>query len=494
MAYVEPMANPNMVKGAPSVNPSGKPFSRDVVKAARSAPGTDGVVCYSGYVQSGDPSRLSDSQKWLDYSNAFMRPPVAIAALLRSALLLGAQWTLTENESGGKAARKGLDVVQRGLLEARLPKPWPEVVAKASMQWFNGFSLHATALARRKDGLVAYTDIAHRPAHTIERWARASEFEPFTAAIQRSKQSGAEIPIPLADAFYLVNDTLGDGPTGVGVLRLVLERIRRADNYEKLEGVEAFASMGGMPVPRAPLEEIAGATEGDTSAKQSAINSATAELRRVAGERIKTPERQPYMLLDSATYKGADQSISAIKKWDLEIVKGELQGLPEIRKIISDIDLDIARMLGVEFVLVGGGDTAGSFGMHESKISMFAATLSAELVKIGQCATDQLARRLCAANGLDPDEACPTLVAAPIAMEDVEKTARTLGLLNMAGLKPNHPAKIQMFERMGLRWEDEAELGLPRMPSGFGGAPKDPAVPPVDDPAVDPVPPAKEPA
>lgn len=487
------MANPNMRKGAPSVNARGRgaPFSAAITKAAsRSAPGTDGVVAYAGYVKTGDPARLSPTQKWIDYANAFSRPPVAIAAMLRSALFSGVEWSLVENEAGGKAARRGVEICEQGLLKARMPKTWSNVVGKASMKWFNGFSLHATAMGRRSDGLVVFTDLAHRPAHTIERWLRSTETSPFETAVQRSPESGATYPIPLNECLYLVNDALGDGPQGVGVLRLVLERIRRADNYEKLEGTEAFSSMGGMPVPRAPLEEIAGATQGDTTAKAAAIVAATAEIRGVVGERIKTPEKQPFMLLDSATYKGANpDTISSIQKWGIELVKGELQGLVEIRKIITDLDLDIARMLGVEFVFVGGGDTAGTFGMHESKISMFAASLAADLDAMGRTATDQLCRRLCAANGLDPDDACPQLLASPVGTEDVEKAVRTLGLLNMAGLAPNHPTKIAVFKRLNFPWQDEPDLTIPRVPPPFGAPAKDvqPVDPEADPPPVDPV-------
>jgi hypothetical protein len=202
-----------------------------------------------------------------------------------------------------------------------------------------------------------------------------------------------------------------------------------------------------------------------------------------------------YVVLDSATYKNDDGTITAIPKWRIEILKAELQGLDAIRKVITDYELDIARMLGVEFVFVGGGDTAGTYGMHESKVSLFGAQLGSDSALVAAQLTE-LGRRLVAANGLDPDDAAPTFVPSPISTEDILKVAQTLVQIGLAGLPPNHPAKKQMFERMNLTWEDEPEPVMPRIdPTGGGaavapgGIPKPPADPNVPDrPAPDPKP------
>jgi hypothetical protein len=198
-----------------------------------------------------------------------------------------------------------------------------------------------------------------------------------------------------------------------------------------------------------------------------------ANIENVVANRIKTPETQQYVVLDSATYKGENpDTITNIKKWDIEIIKAELQGLDAIRKVITDYELDIARMLGVEFVFVGGGDTAGTYGMHESKVSLFGAQLGSDSALVAAQLTE-LGRRLVAANGLDPDDAAPTFVPSPISTEDILKVAQTLVQLGLAGLPPNHPAKKQMFERLNLTWEDEPEPVMPRIDptGGPGGGP-----------------------
>lgn len=460
----------------PRRNTEGRAFTRaNVAKAAKAAPGHDGVVAYAGYVSTGEKSsKLTGSQKWVTFANAYHYPAVAIAQQLRSYLVDGVTWSLKPNEAGSTEEQKrGVEVCQQGLLDARLPKPWPEVASKAAnTAYFEGFSIHATALGRRKDGQVVFTDIDHRPGHTIEKWWRKNKGKagPFTLVEQRTPD-GETFEIPLDECLYLVNDSISSSPEGVGVLRLVVERLRRIDKYEGLEGSEMFSSMGGMPIPRAPIEEIATNASGTEEQKRAAVLEATQQLRDVAAERVKSPEKQPYMMLDSATYRGTDpNTVSTVKKWDIEIVKSEQQGLPETRKTINDYDLGVARVLGIEFVYSGGNDSAGTYGQHESKVQLFAASLTSWLVRLANRATQQLLRRLCVMNGIDPDTACPTLVPSPVRAIDVMLAVDMLVKLSMAGLKANHAAKKLLFERAGLPWEDEDEPVLPRATSGGGGS------------------------
>jgi hypothetical protein len=455
--------NPNMVKGGPSINPSGISKKR--------ALGSDGVTSFAGYVSEiGEgSSKLTGRQKWITYANAFSHPAVAIALLIRSALLAGTKWSLEPNPAGGADADRGAEIVEQGLLSARLPKPWSAVVRKAGMHWFNGFSMHAAALGRRADGAVVFTDIAHRPQHTIDKWFRADPQSPWESVEQRTDE-GKTYPIDLDQCLYLVHDVVGDAPTGTGVLRFVVERLRRIEKYEGLEGSELFSSMGGTPIYRAPLEELGNAAPSGSSAEEVATykSTRTEAIRSVVQNRIKTPERQMYLGLDSKTYEGSDpNTISTVKKWDIEIVKGELQGLPEIRKVISDLHLDVARILGVEFAFVGGGDTAGTYGMHESKVELFTSTMQTTLTDIATAADRQLVRRLIAANGLDPDTAAPRLVPSRVRPRDVLRTAQALGAIQLAQLPPNHPAKIALFGDLELPWvdEEEGDIMAPRRPA-----------------------------
>lgn len=443
------------------------------------ATGYDGVSAYGGFVAPSpdDASYLRGTERFRTFAKIRRRAPVSIATQLRAALFSGVQWDLEPNEAGGPDADRGVEIVRRGLLEARFQgKSWPHVVARAADgRYFLGHSVFATALGRTADGLVKYTDIAHRPQHTLERWLRADpsdETTPFVAVTQRSPM-GHVAELALTDCFYLANDIGEDAPTGRAALADVAERWDRAVRYEAHEGTELFTSLGGTPVARIPQEELRDDAEKKHGTDQDKIltfiRSRTQKILDFVAKRIKNPDVQQWLALSSATYKDPTTgTYSGVKKWDVEIVKGELQGLTEVRQIVRDFDLDIARMLGVEFVMVGGGDTSGTFGMHESKISMLGATLSSESWAMARAAEDQLCRRLVAANGLDPETATPSLVPSPIAVDDVLKATQALVQLNAANLPLNHPAKRTIFDRLHLPYQDEEPptLTLP----GFGDA------------------------
>lgn len=461
-----------MQKGKPSVNPAGR--GAPVAKAKR-AVGHDGVIAHGGRISTGERNaKLVGSEKWLTYRNSYQHPAVAISLLLRNALFAGVRWSLEENSMGGAPAARGLEVVEQGLLDARLAKPWKRIAAKAGMFWANGVSVHAAALGRRPDGVVTYTDIGHRPPHTFDTWHRKDPQSPWESIGQRIS-TGETYTLPLSECLYVVNDAVSDSPEGEGVLRFVVERLRRITQYETMEGSEIFSSMGGTPIARVPWEEINSKLGENLTEDQIAAERtrATSNITTIVSDRIKTPEKRQYAVLDSATYEGTDpNNITSIKKWDIEIIKGELQGLPEIRKVINDLHLDVARILGVEWVFMGS--EGGAYAMHADKTSMFAATLSGDLAAIASAANQQLVRRLVAANGLDPDLAAPTLVPSPIGSKDVEKVARSLGLIQMAGLPPNHPAKVALFEMLELPWQDEDSIEQDMMlPRGNGKPPPD---------------------
>lgn len=497
-----------MIKGAPSLNPSG-------IAKARTAPGYDGQVAYGGILDVGEQDlRLTGTQRWKTVANMYRRPPVAIWARLRDALFSGIGWSATENEAGGKDAKRGLEVVEQGLLKARFgtganAKPWAKVAARAiNGAAAVGHSVHATAIGRRSDGLVVYTDIAHRPQNTLEQWLRErqdDESTPFVAVVQRAR-NGQTKRLDLDECLYVVNDngTNSDAPIGAGMLFLIAERVRMLGVYEPLEGSELASSMGGIPVTRVPLEEMKAtlkaklAKEGvDENAPTFASKLGAAllaklkPLREFVGRRYKDPSKLAWYELDSATYPTTDGNPTNVPKWGLEIVKGEQQGLEEMNVIITREDLNIARMLGVEHVFIGGGDTAGTYGAHESKITALGAAMNAEAGLFAFVAGQQLARRIVRSNGLDPDTATPTLVPSPMMRTDVARAVDALVKLNMAGLKPNHPAKKAVFEGLDLPYEPEDELILPRLPYG-GGQPIPGDDPPKDPPEDDPK--AKKPA
>jgi hypothetical protein len=350
------------------------------------------------------------------------------------------------------------------------------------MSYFNGSSIHAAALARRKDGMVVYSDIAHRPMHTIQRWISPNNVAPYVE-VEQHIPDGTTKRIPLNEALYVVEKMLSDDPFGVGVLRLVVERIRRANAYEAIEGSEVFSSLGGLPVVRVPIEEMMKELDGLEEAERNAeiVKRCTA-IENAVKNRIKTPEKQQYLKLDSKTYEGPDANkITNIPKWAVEIVKGQLQGLTETRKIVTDLHMDVARIMHVAFVYIGGGDTKGTFGAHDSMFDAFLRQLDTNNNRTAVRATNQLARRQVAANGLDPDVACPTLRVEKLTRESMLEALQALGLLNAAAPHAKDPLRNKVREHYQFPPEPEGVLDDMRAPRTKAKSPAKDDVANLDD-------------
>ena len=483
-----------MKRGEPSINMHGR--GAPVAKANAPA-GTDGVSAYGGYVYSGEANTdLIGRKKWITLSNALNKAIVATGVRYFTNLLSGTEWNAEPNADGGKGAKRGADLVTKGLLDAPLAKPWPQIVRKQALYRMLGNAIHATAMRRRaSDGIVVYSAIDHRPQPTIERWVRPDEFSPWDAVVQRSPQSGALIEISLDECWYSVDDTISDSPEGVGLLRHIIDHVRRLEVYEALEGKAYSEDLGGIPIGRAPLAEIekmVGLPGKKPEDVKAAKDQRTQVLRDVLDKRKKTPDQSQWLLLDSDVYANADQTKTNIAKWGLDLVKSETANLPDINTLITRVRFEIACALGIEWVLLGSGDN-GSFALSADKTSMFASTLQTTLSELAYSATHQLARRLVAANGLDPDTCTPKLVAEPISTDAIETCTRSLANLAMAGLPPNDPARNVIRSRLRLPPEPDFAYDLGR-PSRLIPLVGDPVTPPAGEAVVDPQKPGSEPA
>jgi hypothetical protein len=466
----------------------GRSLSSFFTGGAKPAPvtkpsGSDGVYSYGGYLASGERSNaLVGPQKWVTYTNALNYPIIATGCYYSTGLLAGTEWHCEPNELGGADADRAVEIVEQGLLKAQLPTPWSAVVAKMSLFEYMGFALCEWIVKTRADDMVVFADIAHRPQYTIDRWDKPDEQQPWQAVSQLTHAGGRYV-IPRSRLFYCVADRLTDSPDGVGRLRHVVELHRQLEVLEALEGHAFQTDLRGMPLARAPLSELkALALQRNPGASDDEVRAfvaaATANIREIAANSAKTPDKVPYILFDSEPFKGADPNVfTGVLRWTFELIKGQTNGLPDVNVLIKRKQAEIARLLGIEFAMMG--QAGGAYSMHEDKTSMFATFLQNTLTTIAACATRDLARVLVALNGLDPDTCCPKLVAEPISTDAIETTCRALSYLGQAGLPQDWEGWNVILKRMHLPPLPEMTPAM----MGMLGIARRPAAPRVAAPA-----------
>jgi hypothetical protein len=462
-------------------------FSRKTVPITKPG-GSDGVWAPGGYLFSGEKkASLIGDQKWVTFDNTVANCiTVAAAVRIWTKLHGSAEWTVEPNPQGGKDAEKCADLVQEGLLDALMSRPWNRIVAKAGFgATFKGFAMFEQIMRRRSDGMIVTADLQHRPQYTISRWDKVDEQSPWIGVEQRTK-SGATYYLVRDRLLYVVDDDITDSPDGVGVLRHVIEHARRVERYEQLEGWQAETDLRGMPIGSAPLEELrqaavsaANIDPNDTAAIDAYVNAQTKWLQDLLKQHIKTPELSA--LIDSAVYKslGQDATPTASRKWGFDVVKGQASGATEVRAAINSINREILRVMCSEWLLMG--DSEGARSVHEDKTKMYGMALNGSLENIGSAVTMGPARRIVALNGFDPDTCTPIVKPMPLPLESIEAACRALQLIAQAGdpIRPGDDAPDVLRKRMKLppRPELTPEM-MGAIPRGGGVDPSTPGTPP----------------
>lgn len=448
-------------KGGPSPNPRGRGVSKAFSSASVPGPtrpaGSDAVAIYGGFITNGERRReLVSTEKWKTYDNLTLNVAIIASAVNIWTQLGGsAKWTAEPNERGGKNAQRAADIVTEGLLDAQMSKPWRQVVRRQIMKKFRGFAMHEAIIRRRHDGKIIFGDIQHRPQWSVFRWDKPDEQTPWQG-IEQLTRSGRTFYIPRERLLYSVEDTLTDSPDGVGVLRQLAESARVLEVYRTLEGIGLQNDLRGMPVIKAPLGLIrqnaisAGVAADDETAISAYIDGATKWARDFLEGHSKTPDQG--MLLPSDPFYSLDaaKSPSGVLQWSFDIVKGATSSMPEVGAAIARVTRDIAQVMCAEWLLLGSADAGGAYSMHADKTAMFGQVINSTLGDIADDAERDLAARLVALNGMDPETCTPRLVVEPIATGGVEYAAKTLMMLAQAGLHPEDEAGNIIRSRMDL--------------------------------------------
>ena len=298
-----------------------------------------------------------------------------------------------------------------------------------------------------QDGWFGYSDIAPRAQHTIERWL-PDETGNIAVITQRSPQNARELFLPRDKVLYIVDDSLSDSPEGLGLFRHLASPAKRLERYEQLEGFGFETDLRGIPVLDVPYFELNEMVDRGklTAAQRDAILK---PFRDFAENHIRTAKTG--LLKDSQPYRNEDISASpsATKKWDVSLLNGNSQSFADNARAIERLNREMARILGVEQLLLGTGE--GSYALSRDKTHQFYLLVNGALTEIRQAVEKDLLKTLWMLNGW-PVEMMPTLSVEAVEYRDVATIAATLRDMATSGviLDPTDEAVVQVFELMGL--------------------------------------------
>ncbi len=443
------------------------------------------AVDASGYVVSNErtPS-LVGKERYRRYSE-ILANTVMVATAVRYFLLLvsSSEWTVepASNEEGEPLP--GAEDVATFVKEVMrdMETPWARVVRRAALFRFHGFSLQEWTAKKRDDGRIGLLDIEPRPQGTIDRWDM--DRGKVMGVVQWTDNEG-EMYIPRGKLVYFVDDSLHESPEGLGLFRHVARAAERLQAYEELEELAFETDLRGTPVGRVPLEELRDAV---TAGNMTAVKALAARAAVDSFVRNRLRNKNKGVVLDAATFRNLDEaaSPSPVRKYDVELLRGEAPGQTEVAGAIQRVNQEIARLFGVEHLMLGS-DGTGSLALGQTKLSNFFLVVTSTQTDLSEGFERDMVRPVCELNGI-PQELWPTLKPEEIDMTDVEALGQLLSDLASAGapLMPGDPAVDTIRARVGLPPAPEVDPEDLEDAMLGGRKPGEPPPKPGDDPEVD---------
>ncbi|RWB67558.1 hypothetical protein [Mesorhizobium sp.] len=461
-----------------------------------STAGVPGFAHFGGFIASQERrNEVVGPQKWVTFSDIATNFSIVASGIRHFlGLIARTEWTVEpagsedDPEEFKSAAKEAADFVESCLHD--MSTPWSRVTRRASMYRFRGFDIQEWTAKRRQDGRIGMLNVAPRPCHTIDRW-ELTEMGEVLGMWQANPNTGQYLFLPRSKVMYVVDDALTDSPDGLGLLRHLVEPAERLKEYLRLEGIGYQRDLRGIPVGKAPISALnAAVKDGKLTKEQSQLLlDAMTDLVKMQAKTHDTG-----VILDSKTYESqtADGvTVSSVPQWAIDLVTGNATGIDSLGNAINRVNREMARILGVEQLMLGEG--VGTRSLSEDKTSNFFLQVEGALADIAESGEKDFIGPLWTLNGFD-DALKPTLKYEAVQFKDVAKITAALRDMATAGavLAPNDPAINDVRDLLGVAREPELDPELldamNRMKAGLPAddsePPNDPEEPMPNDPAA----------
>ena len=432
-------------------------FDRDSRQRAKPTQiaGKPGTSLIGGRItsQETDP-RLTDMQKYRIFSDALLNVSIVSASVQHITKIMGAaKWTWEPSEADTEG--EWAEVIKRILTEDP-DQPWSEIVKAASTYALYGFAILEWTAVKRDDGVLTMGEIAARPQATIDQWDRQKG--KLQGVVQRIPDTGEEAYIPRWKMLYIKDGSVTDSPAGLGVFRQLIPAVRRLNAYLDILHVGFDGDLRGTPVGRVPFIELYKSVNAGEITQEQMDETVDTVHSYVSDRSKKKPATG--IVLDSSVYTSMDAAgrPSTTPMFDVTLLKGGTDSIPDILKMIEATRLEIAQVLGTELIMLGSGH--GSYALSEDKASRLALSIDDTLGTIGHMVNKDLIDPIWIMNGFPP-EMKPTARVEASKYITIESIAETLNKLK--GLNQSDPAINEIRGKLGVSpLTDEAILDDPQ--------------------------------
>jgi hypothetical protein len=409
--------------------------------------GHGGTAVFGGFPDSPEKSpELRGQRKYKTYDELKYNLDIVATGLRRTLMLAkGATWRVQPAKDSGREGERVAEAIHEILLAPRaMNRPFPRVVTRQFMHVFDGASIAVWTGKRRDDGLFGLLDVQPRPLATIVRWDVDMDGT-LRGVWQQSPWTLEEIPIPRARMVYTADLDLSDSPEGTGILRHAAQTASELRRLQQIEGWGFETSLGGVPIVRIPYAELNQQVKDGKLTKQQAEDFVKG-AKKFIEDRVITPGRG--LALESMTFKDPEGKPSAVRMFDLELLSVVGGDQPALGAAIERRTRAIARLLGIEHLLIGD-NSKGGYSLSKDKTQMQVQIINSGLYDCADAFDHDLIGPLMGLNGFDR-KLTPSLVPSQVMLRDVEAIVDGLEGLAKAALDPDDEATNEVRELLGI--------------------------------------------
>lgn len=385
--------------------------------------GTTGLKRYGPYVYEEFLPELRWPYAGKVYQEMADNDPVIGAILyLAEMLIRGTTWTVEP------ASTSAEDVEAARFLEScmnDMDMSWANTISEILSMLTYGFSFHEIVYKVRRgpnetsskykskytDGRIGWRRLPIRAQTSLHEWTFNKEGD-VTAFVQMAEPDFKLVSIPMSKGLLFRTRISRDNPEGKSLLRNAYRPWFFKKHFEEIEGIGIERDLAGFPVLKAPQDlDLWNEDDDRMVALRNRAEELVASVRRDSEEGILLPYG-----------------------WELNLLSSGSSRQINIGETIDRYDNRIAITMLSDIILIGN-NKAGSFALADTKQSMLAAALQAQLQNIADVFNNKAVPDLFSYNYFPDITDFPKIVPGQIQTPSLKELAlvlRAMGL-NIAG-------------------------------------------------------------
>jgi len=298
---------------------------------------------------------------------------------------------------------------------------WANIISEILSMLTYGFSFHEIVYKVRRgpnevnskyrskfsDGRIGWRGIPSRAQTSLAEWEFDKEGN-VTAFIQRCEPTFDTIRIPMSKGLLFRTRVSKDNPEGKSLLRNAYRSWFFKKHFEEIEGIGIERDLAGFPVLEAPEGlDLWKDDDPNMVALKANAEALVASVRRDSEEGILLPFGWKLSLLTS----GSSRQIN-------------------IGETIERYDNRIAITMLSDIILIGN-NRAGSFALADTKQSLLAAALQAQINNIADVFNANAVPKLFEINDFKGISGYPKIVPSSLQTPSVSEIALMLRAMNL---------------------------------------------------------------